>query len=153
MLRSNQRIAIVVAVIGVIGSLGAAFIANWDKFFGPSPQPPPKIDSPSPTDSIPNLGGLWLDSNNPSNSSQISQDGSSVHFTRWGVLPNGIRFESSGSGVITRHGFTSSYNAKYQSGATSTGDCSGTLSSDGKRMELNCSDSLLGAFSVAAIRQ
>jgi hypothetical protein len=152
MLQSNQRIAIVVAVIGVIGSLGAAFIANWDKFLVPSPQPPPKIDSPSP-DSIPNLGGLWRDSSNPNNSSQISQDGNSVHFTRWGLLPNGIRFESSGSGVITGHGFTSSYNAKYESGATLTGDCSGTLSPDGRRMELNCSDSLLGAFSVTAIRQ
>jgi hypothetical protein len=152
-LQSNQRIAIVVAVIGVIGSLGAAFIANWDKFFVPSPRPPSKIDSPSPADSIPNVGGLWRDSSNPNNSSQISQDGNSVHFTRWGLLPNGIRFESSGSGVIAGHGFTSSYNAKYQSGATSTGDCSGTLSPDGMRMELNCSDSLLGAFSVTAIRQ
>jgi hypothetical protein len=153
MLQSNQRIAIVVAVIGVIGSLGAAFVANWDKFFVPSPQPPPKIDSRSPAESIPNLSGLWRDSNDPNNGSQISQDGNRVHFTRWGVLPNGMRFESSGSGVITGHGFTSNYNAKYQSGATSTGDCSGTVSPDGTRMELNCSDSLLGAFSGTAIRQ
>jgi len=75
MLQSNQRIAIVVAVIGVIGSLGAAFIANWDKFFVPPPQPRAKIDSQPPADSIPNLGGLWRDSSNPNNSSQISQDG------------------------------------------------------------------------------
>jgi hypothetical protein len=148
MLESNQRIAIAVAVIGVIGTLGAAFIANWDKIFVPSPKPHPEID-----ESIPNLAGLWLDSDYPSNGSQITQDGNSVHFTRWGILPNGTRFESSGSGSITGRRYTSNYTATYQSGATSTGDCSGTLSPDGKRMELNCRDSLLGAFPVTAIRQ
>jgi hypothetical protein len=153
MSESNHRIAIVVAVIGVIGTLGAAFIANWDKIFLPAPQPPPKIDSRSPTQPIPNLSGVWHDSNYPSNGSQITQDGNNVHFTRWGVLPNGIRFESSGSGAITGQRYTSNYNANYQSGVTSTGHCSGTVSPDGMRMELNCRDSLLGDFPVTSIRQ
>lgn len=185
MVESSQRIAIVVAVIGVIGTLGAALIANWDKIFAPSPQSPPKIDSPHtkqaeprpsaepiprsarkidssqttraeprpPAEAIPNIGGLWRDSNYPSNGSQITQNGNSFHFRRWGVLPNGIPFESSGSGTITGQRFTSNYNAKYQSGATSAGDCSGTMSPDGMRLELNCRDSLLGAFPVIAIRQ
>lgn len=153
MLESNQRIAIAVAVIGVIGTLGAAIIANWDKIFVPSPKLQPNIASYPSAEPIPNLAGLWVDSNYPSNGSQITQDGNSVHFTRWGVLPNGIRFESSGSGSITGRRFTNTYTATYQSGATSTGDCSGTLSPDGTRIELNCRDSRLGAFPVTAIRQ
>ena len=158
---SSHRVAIVVAVIGVIGTLGAALIANWDRIFAPSPKPPSGIDSPRgtqteprpPAERIPNLRGVWLDSNYPSNGSQITQDGNSFQFTRWGVLPNGTRFESVGSGTITGQRFTSNYKAKYQSGATSAGDCSGTVSLDGMRMDLNCRDSLLGAFPVTAIRQ
>jgi len=38
----TARIAIVVAVIGLVGSLGAALIANWSAFF--PPQPAPKAD-------------------------------------------------------------------------------------------------------------
>jgi hypothetical protein len=97
---SSQRIAIVVAVIGVIGTLGAALIGNWDKIVAPSPQRPPKIDSPQntrseprpPAETVPNIGGVWRDSDSPSNGSQITQDGDRFHFTRWGVLPNGTRF-------------------------------------------------------------
>jgi hypothetical protein len=33
MSRSSHRVAIVVAVIGVIGTIGAALIGNWDKIF------------------------------------------------------------------------------------------------------------------------
>ena len=182
---SSQRIAIVVAVIGVIGTLGAALISNWDKIFAPSPQSARKIDSPQtkqiepqppaePTprsprkidspqarqteprpraEPISNISGLWRDSDYPSNTSQITQDGNSFHFRRSGVLPNGIRFESSGSGTITGQRFTSNYNARYQSGATSVGDCSGTVSPDRMRLELTCRDSLVGAFPVTAIRQ
>lgn len=158
---SSSRVAIVVAVIGVIGTLGAALIANWDRIFAPSPKSPPTIDSPRPTQTeqrppaarTPNIGGVWRDSNYPSNGSKITQDGNSFQFTRWGVLPNGTRFESSGSGTITGQRFASNYNARYQSGATSVGDCSGTVSPDGMRMEGNCRDSLLGSFPVTAIRQ
>lgn len=158
---SSQRIAIVVAVIGVIGTLGAALIGNWDKIFAPSPQSLRKVDSPQttqtkprpPAEPIPNIGGFWRDSNYPNISSQITQDGNSIHFRRWGVLSNGIRFESSGSGTITGQRFACNYTTRYQSGATSAGDCSGTMSPDGMHLELNCRDSLLGVFPVTAIRQ
>jgi hypothetical protein len=99
------------------------------------------------------ISGVWRDGNYPNNGSQVTQHGNSFSFTRWGVLPNGIRFESSGSGTIVGQRFTSRYNARYQSGDTSAGDCSGTVSTDGLRMELTCRDSLLGIFPVTAIRQ
>jgi len=42
--KKNSRILIVVAVIGLTGTLGAALIANWDKFF------PPQTPSGHPAD-------------------------------------------------------------------------------------------------------
>jgi hypothetical protein len=49
----SHRIEILIAVIALIGTLGAAIISNWDKLFPPSttvthPQPPPEI-KPNPT--------------------------------------------------------------------------------------------------------
>jgi hypothetical protein len=35
---SSHRVAIVVAVIGVVGTIGAALIGNWDKMFPPTPR-------------------------------------------------------------------------------------------------------------------
>ena len=104
-------------------------------------------------DTTPYIGGIWRDVEFPNNGSQITQDGNRVRFTGWGVLPNGNRFESSGSGTVDGHNYTSSYGARYASGATSAGNCKGTVSPDGLRMELNCSDSLLGALRLTAIRQ
>ena len=161
MSESSHRTAIVVAVIGVFGSLGAALIGNWENIFAPSPQPSPRSNSSKLPETklspqrktILNIDGIWRDSNYPSNGSEITQNGNNFSFTRWGVLPNGIRFESSGSGKITGQNFTSNYRARYESGATSAGDCSGTLSLDGMRMKLNCRDSALGVFPVTAIRQ
>jgi hypothetical protein len=163
---SSHRVTIVVAVIGLIGALGGALIGNWDKIFPSSSNidpPAPEIrgallDSDHPSSSnidppVPEIRGVWRDSNYPSNSSQITQNGNNFQFTRQGVLPNGIAFESSGNGTMTGQLFTSHYNAQYQSGAISAGDCSGTVSPDGMRMELNCRDSLLGPFPSAAIRQ
>jgi len=112
-----------------------------------------------PTESLPpgepilNINGIWRDSNYPSNVSQITQDGNRFKFQRRGVLPNRTQFESTGTGTITGRRFTSHYTATYQWGATSVGDCSGTVSSDGMRMEMNCGDTLLGTFLVTAIRQ
>ena len=129
---SSPRVAIAVAVIALIGTLGGALFANLDKIFGPSPGPAPTIESPqtarseprpseapaprtsrtdpppSPAESVPNIGGVWRDSNYPSNGSRVTQDGNRFRFTRWGVLPNGTQFKSSGSGMITGQRFTSS---------------------------------------------
>ena len=153
---TSNRVTIVVAIIGVVGTIGAAVIGNWDKIF-PPPALPKKIETVSaktPTArAVSNISGVWRDVEYPSNSSQLSQDGNRVHFTRRGVLPNGVRFESSGSGTATGQSFNSDYSARYSSGATSMGNCSGTMSIDGKFMKLTCSDSLLQTFSLSAIRQ
>ena len=173
---SSPRIAIAVAVIALVGTLGAALIANWDKIFEPSPRPAPRVESSQPArneprpleepaprttpteprpsaEAVPSIVGVWRDSNYPGNGSRITQDGNRFRFTRWGVLPNGTQFESSGSGTITGRRFTSSYTARYQNNATSAGDCSGTVSPDGTRMDFSCNDSLLGTFPVIAVRQ
>lgn len=176
---SSRRLIIVVAIIGLIGILGTAIINNWDKFFSPSlkpsmetslPQPTPtksnspsKIDKPAiqrpkpqpsaPAVKVQNINGLWRDSNYSSNTSQVTQDGNRFHFTRRGILPNGTRFESSGIGTLTGQRYTSHYNAKYQSGAVSTGDCSGAVSRDGMHIDLNCKDSLLGSVPITADRE
>ena len=161
MAEPNHRVTIVVAVIGVIGTLGAAFIGNWDKIFPPGPTSNPqiasaqtaKIELRSEAEVTTNIGGAWRDSNYPINGTRITQDGNAFHFTRWGVLPNGTPFESSGSGTIVGQRLTSNYNARYKSGVMSAGGCSGTVALNGKHMELNCTDSLLGTFPGDAIRQ
>jgi hypothetical protein len=157
---SSHRATIIAAVIAAVGTIAAAALTNWDKIFPPA-QPPSSSGSPQvaradarpPAEPTPNIGGVWRDLNFPSNGSQITQRGGSFEFTRWGVLPSGIRFESSGNGTISGLRVTSTYSARYQSGAASTGSCSGTVSPDGTRMDLTCQDSLLGAFSAPAMRQ
>jgi hypothetical protein len=161
MAEPNHRTAIVVAVLGVVGTLGAALIANWDKIF-PHNSPDsdnikpvvvkPVLTTP-PIDSVPRIAGVWRDSANPNNISKISQDGSSFQFSRSGILPNGVLFESTGTGALVGRQIESQYIAKYSTGASSSGQCSGSLSSDDTRIELRCSDSLLGIFAGASIRQ
>ena len=176
---SSRRLVIIVAIVGLIGILGTALINNWDKVFAPSskpsveisfPRPPPtKSHSPSKNDTstiqrvvpqpsapvikVLNIDGLWRDSNYPSNTSQITQDGNRFHFTRRGVLPDGTGFKSSGNGTLTGQRYISHYSAEYQSGVKSTGDCSGTVSLDGMHINLNCRDSLLGNFPLTANRE
>ena len=133
-----------------------------DGMTGPTPQEiTGKDEAPKtkPTESLPsaervlNISGIWRDRDFLSNISQITQDGHSFNFERRGLLTNGTRFESVGSGTITELRFTSHYNATYQGGVTSVGDCSGTVSPDGMRIEMICGDSLLGAFPATIIRQ
>jgi hypothetical protein len=156
MAEPSSRAAIVIAMIGVIGTIGAAVIGSWDKIFPPpaaSQQIEPVSPKPPPIQGIPSISGAWRDVEYPGNGSQFSQDGNQFHFTRWGALPNGDQFESSGSGALTGQSFSGNYSAKYRSGATSTGSCSGTVSTDGTHMKLICTDSLLSTFPVSAIRQ
>jgi hypothetical protein len=202
MAESGHRGAIVIALIGVAGTLGAAVISNWDKLFAPasrsgpasetrpagdarparesspadearpasesrSParsEPAPSVEParraesraskplPAPAH-VPSITGTWRDSDNPGSGSQVTVEGNGFRFTRWGVLPNGVRFEAQGSGTLTGQRFTSTYRARYQSGDSSTGSCAGTVSADGQRMEMSCRDSLLGTFPVTALRQ
>jgi hypothetical protein len=104
-------------------------------------------------DESPNISGFWRDVEYPSNGSQISQDGHRFTFKRWGALPNGDRFDVFGSGTVTGQSYNSNYDAAYRSGRTSTGSCSGTVSTDAMHIRGTCSDTLWGTFPLFAIRQ
>ncbi len=178
--KPSHIVLIIVAVIGVAGTLGAAFIANWDKLFpnrsnnsniqsvrstpteatpnqtgysSPRATPSEKVPLRDEAEDTPDIIGIWVDRGASQNVSTVVQNGSSFRFTRRGVLPNGVRFESQGSGEISGREFRSTYSSQYFNGATSEGECSGIVSVDGNRMELSCSDSLMGTFPVVAIRQ
>jgi hypothetical protein len=101
---------------------------------------------------IPKIAGKWRDSDSRA-VSQITQDGNTFSFARWGALANGTRFQSSGRGTISGQRFTSTYYAQYQTGEDSSGECSGSISGDGMHIQLECSDSLFGAFAGAANRE
>lgn len=155
----THRVTITVAIIGLAGTLGAALLSNWDKIFSRAPQPAVvngqladktnPIKAPS-ADPIPDISGAWRDSDNPGNGTNVSQVDSRFAFTRWGTLPNGVRFESSGTGSLVGSRLMSRYTAKYQSGNVSSGECNGSVSADATRIEQSCSDSLLGAFTNIA---
>jgi len=158
----SHRVAITVAIIGFAGTLGAALLSNWDKIFSRAPQPSVvneqrsnqtnPIEAPS-ADPTPNISGAWRDSDNPGNRTKVSQVASRFAFTRWGTLPNGVRFESSGTGSLVGSRVMSRYTARYQSGQISSGECNGSVSSDAMRIEQSCSDSLLGTFTSIADRE
>ncbi|HMH44339.1 MAG TPA: TIR domain-containing protein [Pyrinomonadaceae bacterium] len=101
---------------------------------------------------IPKIAGKWRDSDSQA-FSQITQDGNTFRFARWGTLTNGSRFQSSGRGTISGQRFTSTYYAQYQTGEESSGECSGSISGDGMHIQLECSDSLFGGFAGAANRE
>jgi hypothetical protein len=98
------------------------------------------------------IAGSWRDLNNPNSGSRITQDGTSFRFNGWGVLPNGVSFESSGSGTVNGNDIVSTYQARYQNGWTSSGQCRGTVSPDGSRMTLTCTDTILGTFVSSGAR-
>lgn len=157
---ANHPIAIVVAVIGVLGTLGAALIGNWETLFPPSSGPLSETRFPEATGigaspsagRPPNIAGLWRDRDDPRNRSQVIQEGDTFRFTRWGVLPNGVEFSSSGSGTINGRQLASRYDTRYHSGTTSAGECWGMVSANGARLELTCRDSLFGTFPLVADR-
>lgn len=69
------------------------------------------------------------------------------------MLPNGVRFESAGSGTLQGRRIFSRYTAKYQNGASSSGECAGTVSPDAARIDMACTDTLLGSFSSVSARE
>jgi hypothetical protein len=182
---TNHKVAIVVAVIGVTGTLGAALLANWDKVFGRQAQAGPTVAAGSPAQTTaqttvqvpmqtpmqapvqatapapattagpgvaPSLTGDWRDSTGPNNVSRVRQVGNSFQYARQGTLPNGTGFEASGSGTLEGRQVFTSYQARYANGSVSSGSCVGSVSADATRMELQCTDSMLGAFPSIAVR-
>jgi hypothetical protein len=102
-------------------------------------------------ESIVNIAGTWRDVNYAGVVDQVTQEGRNLSLRRWGVLPNGIGFESSGAGTIDGTHISHRYSTRYQTGAVSTGSCTGTT--DGSRIEGTCIDSLLGTIPVITVRQ
>ena len=146
----SHRVTILIAVIGVIGTITAALIGNWDKIVSPpvkmdSGQPRPPIPEP-PRESLPNIGGMWRDPMFDT-MSQITQRGDTFTFTASGVACRGS-FQSSGSGTIRGTSVNSTYRSSY-----SQGSCSGTVSPDGMQMTSTCDDSACGRFTTSMVRQ
>jgi hypothetical protein len=159
---NRNKTRIIVAVLGLIGVLGGALFANWDKVFPQnqslapkptlendkkSPHPSPSSsDVPTPATEI-NISGVWRD-NKWDTTSEIAQQGSSFTFTASGPACIGGTFRSSGHGTIRGNSVESHYQSNF-----SLGDCSGTVSSDGRRMTLTCSDKVCGQFPSIAVKQ
>ena len=112
--------------------------------------PPPAVPQ---RESIVNIAGTWRDVNYAGVLDLVTQDGPNLRLKRWGVLPNGIGFESSGAGTIEGTHISHRYSTRYQTGAVSTGSCTGTAAADGSRIEGTCIDSLLGTIPVITVRQ
>ncbi len=86
------------------------------------------------------------------------QKGNNFSFVRWGTLPNGTRFKGSGTGELFGLQFESRYQSFYssppwfQTSAQSSGQCTGSVSADGKYMTLECNDSIAGYTAGKAYR-
>jgi len=175
---TSPRAAIVVAVIGVVGTLGTALIANWDKLFPrTSPQlvkPEPPVDSrvgktnpvdeklaspvpaapipAAPVDVTPQIAGVWQDVGYPSNGTKVSQDGARFTFTRWGVLTNGVPFQGTGSGTLSGRRVSGGYRVFYRNGGFSEGQCTGSIWPGDTRIDLECTDTQLGRYQSSSVR-
>ena len=169
MAESSPRTAIIAAVITVTGSITVALIANWDKFSdspkhvsAPASQAPASIPASTPAQSatpstdrvvpVINIAGVWRDPDNPANGSRITQEGNSFRVNSWGVVPQGIPFESAGSGTIAGQDVETTYTMTHPNGLRASGTCSGQVSRDGSRMTSKCSDNVLGTFVVSGVR-
>jgi len=117
----------------------------------PSPFSPSLSPSPSPTThTLNSISSRWFD-RTLGYTYEVIQDGNKFQFKTWGSVLRDP-FESSGSGTITGGIFDSRYATQYQSGKQSNGQCSGTISADGMRMTLTCTDSASGTFVSTAVR-
>lgn len=173
MSESSTNATIVTAIIGVIGSIAVAIISNWDKIFpGHANNQSAAIRSPTvdmasngetisangrpnppPTRPPINISGNWRNPTAPANGSYIVQQNENFQFKSWGMLPQGIAYESEGSGSIVEKNLSYQYVAQYQNGWSSQGSCSGTVNSTGDQLTATCTDTLMGTFVSSGIKQ
>lgn len=173
MSESSTNATIITAIIGVIGSVAVALISNWDKIFPGHPNnqsvttESPAVDvsnhgettsahsrsTPPPAQTTINIRGNWHNPTGPANGSYIVQQNENFQFKGWGMLPQGIAYESEGSGSIVEKNVNYQYLAQYQNGWSSQGSCSGAVNSAGDQLTATCTDTLMGTFVSTAIKQ
>ncbi|OAI03707.1 hypothetical protein [Methylomonas methanica] len=170
MAESNQNPAIAAAIIGVIGSISVAIITNWDKLTGQqktAESPPtqqiataiyPPIDKTKPAvvESLPviDISGDWYNPAAPTaGGTHIDQQSDSFEFQGWGILAQGIGYTSKGSGNLINQTLTYDYTAQYQNGWVSKGNCTGTVTPNGAKITATCTDTIMGTYVSAGVRQ
>jgi hypothetical protein len=156
-----QRTQVLIALIGVVGALGAAALANWDKLFPPPaapsapiavapvaipaqqktqvPVPQPAASEPVPLITVADVSGLWVD--NFGSRYTIRQEGSAFSFDAFNSM-NGVRV--TGRGTLNGEAFDFEYNTNTQV----VGGCKGTLSADRNTMAANCVDTETPAYEL-----
>lgn len=81
---SSNRTQIIIAIIGLIGVLGAALIANWTSVFGPSGSEP----SASPPSVVPTvIQDQPADDSSPSTDPPQPETGVDISFVGWALEP------------------------------------------------------------------
>ncbi|HKY01886.1 MAG TPA: hypothetical protein VJM53_04980 [Burkholderiales bacterium] len=92
------------------------------------------------------ITGMWRDLTYPGIQTHFEQSGDQFEFVRFGTLPDGLAFRTQGAGRLNGVEVESRYTAQYANGSYSQGVCAGAVSAQGRQMELQCNDSLLGTF-------
>jgi hypothetical protein len=109
-----------------------------------------RVNAPSQSSrdnvSVLNVGGRWRD--NWGVVYTISQDGNAMKVVAEGPSCRGEYFRSTGSGTVTGNSFATTY----QSTLPSRGECVGTISASGTRMNSTCRDTVCGQFASSVDR-
>jgi hypothetical protein len=170
MAESNPNPAIAAAIIGVIGSISVAIITNWDKLTGqqkeaaspPAQQmvtanyPPIAKTTPAVVESSPviDISGDWYNPAAPTaGGTHIDQQSDSFEFQAWGMLAQGIGYTSKGSGNLIAQTLIYDYTAQFQNGWVSKGNCTGTVTPNGAKITATCTDTIMGTYVSAGVRQ
>ncbi len=121
--KKNSKALIIIAVIGLVGTLGTAFITNWGNIF-PSPTPPVPRPEPHPVQPIEPasiVGGpiIVTATANPNvlSSGQETAVRVYVQDSQGSPLPNAIVTLSSGGGQFKSTGTTSMSGSTNASGS------------------------------------
>jgi hypothetical protein len=165
---TNSKTQIIIAIIGLVGVLGGALFANWEKVFprersarqevsietSPAPPKDEGLETGGSTTtssqqaelkaaSQPNIGGVWRDAFG--GIYNITQSGNRFEFT---TSNPGNGYASRGSGTINER----TVESVFKSNLPSTGSGTGTISADGKQITGTCYDSTLGQYVLTLYR-
>jgi Caspase domain len=102
-------------------------------------------------EAILNINGVWRYADDRNTVFQIIQKGSQFQGTVTGML--GVPYKSTHTGTVSGRNVTMNYTTEFQNGFKTTGKCDGVVTSDGKTMNLMCTDSSAGTFPANYLRQ